>query len=520
MGIAIGIDLGTSNSVVSTVVDGKPVVLADEEGRTIHPSVVAFGYGHGVVVGHRAKQQLAYAPETTVFSAKRLIGRRYASPEVDRIRRMVSWGVAEGPHGDARVRVQGKVYAVQEISAHVLSHMKQVAESATGQSVDACVITVPAYFNDQQRQATRDAAVIAGLNCLRIINEPTAAALAYGFGAGRRQHLAVYDLGGGTFDISVLRLDGDVFEVVSTAGDTFLGGDDFDAAIVDHLLAELKATTGVDLADSHAARARLKEAAERSKRALAQVEAVAVKVPNLGRDARGEPIHLHAKLDQATLERLFLPLIQRTFVVCDDAIGQAGLATRQVDQILLVGGMTRFPLVRDAVGHYFGKQPATWLNPDEVVAIGAAIQAHALTASAGPSGAVLLDVTPQTLGVRTVGGFVEAVIPRNTPIPTSAAKVFHTAHDHQTQVRVQVYQGESRMAADNELLGEFVLDALPAKARGEVKVRITFAIDADGIVRVSAEELTTGRQVDMLIEASSNLTEEEVQAMRFDDIGF
>ncbi len=520
MGISVGIDLGTSNSVVATVQNGRAVVLADPEGRRIHPSYVAFGYGHSVVVGHRAKQQLSYAPENTVFSAKRLMGRRFKSEEVERVRKMVAWGVAEGPHGEARVRVQGKVYSVPEISAHVLAHMKKVAESATGETVDGAVITVPAYFNDQQRQSTRDAATVAGLNCLRIINEPTAAALAYGFNQGRRQHIAVYDLGGGTFDISILRLDDDLFEVISTAGDTFLGGDDFDVLISDHLALQLQTTSGVDVSANHAARTKLKEAAERAKIALTEVEAVEVKVPGLGRDAQGNTLSLQTRLDRHTVQRLVMPLIQRTFVVCDDAIVAAGLSPQQIDQVLLVGGMTRFPLVREAVGHYFSKIAIANLNPDEVVAQGAAIQAYNLTSFSDSPGAVLLDVTPQTLGVRTVGGFVEALIPRNTPIPTEASKVFHTAHDGQVQVRIQIFQGESRMATDNEMLGEFVLDGLRPAPRGEVKVRITFAINADGIVKVSAEDVATGKAVNMLIEASSNLTEQEIKEIQFEDIGF
>jgi molecular chaperone DnaK len=520
VGIAVGIDLGTSNSVVATVRDGEPIVLADEEGRTVHPSVVAFGYGQAVVVGHRARQQLSYAPENTVFSAKRLIGRRFASEEVKRIRRMVGWGVAEGPNGDARIRVQGKVYAVQEISAHVLSHMKRIAEQATGETVDGAVITVPAYFNDHQRQATRDAAQIAGLNCIRIINEPTAAALAYGFGKGRRQHIAVYDLGGGTFDISVLRLDDDIFEVVSTSGDTFLGGDDFDAAIADFLVEEVERTTGVDVSGNKSALTKLREAAERAKRALSQVEAVAIKVPNLGKDDKGNAVGLQTRLDHGILQRVVMPLIQRTFVVCDEALNLAGLTPAQIDKVLLVGGMTRVPLIRDAVGHYFGHDAVAHINPDEVVALGAAIQAKNLTTFEEMPGAVLLDITPQTLGIRTVGGFVEALIPRNTPIPTEASKVFHTAHENQTDVRIQIFQGESRMATDNEMLGEFVLGGLRTAARGEVKVRVTFAIDADGIVKVSAMDLDGGRAVDMLIEASSNLSDDEIQEMKFDDLGF
>ena len=520
MGISVGIDLGTSNSVVATVWDGQAVVLADAEGRSVHPSVIAFGYGNSVVVGAPARQQLAYAPDNTVFSAKRLIGRRFQSEEVDRLRRSVSWGVAEGPRGDARIRVQGKVYAVQEISAHILAHMKTIAEQATGQTVDGAVITVPAYFNDQQRQATRDAANIAGLNCLRIINEPTAAALAYGYGQGHRQHIAVYDLGGGTFDISILRLDDELFEVVSTAGDTFLGGDDFDMVICDHLMAEFQAQTGVDASQNPSARAKLLDASERTKRALSKVPAVAVKVPGLARDDDGNAVGLSTTLDHNIIQKLAMPLIQRTFAVVDEALTQANLTQHQIDAVLLVGGMTRFPLIRQAVGHYFGKELLDHLNPDQVVAQGAAIQAWNLTSFSDAPDAVLLDVTPQTLGIRTVGGFVEPVIARNTPIPTSLTKVFHTAQDEQTEVRVQVFQGESRMSADNDMLGEFVLSGLRPAPRGEVKVDITFALDADGIVTVTAGDRETGNAVDMTIEASSNLTSEEVEEMRFDEIGF
>ena len=520
MGIAVGIDLGTSNSVVAVVRDGEPIVLSDEEGNRIHPSVVAFGYGRSVVVGARARQQLSYAPDSTVSSVKRLVGRRYNSDEVDRIRRQVAWGIAEGPHGDARIRVQGRVLAPQEVSAHVLQYLKKVAEQATGETVDGAVITVPAYFNDLQRQATRDAAQIAGLPCLRIINEPTAAALAYGFGQGRRQHLAVYDLGGGTFDISILRLDDDLFEVISTSGDTFLGGDDFDTVLSDHLAEQARASTGVDFRENPMARARLRDAAEQAKRALAKSEVVEVRVPSLAKDARGEPIHFTSRLELSTVRRLVMPLIQRTFVVCDDAIAQAGLTTRQIDSVLLVGGMTRFPLVREAVQHYFGRPPLDQFNPDEVVAVGAAIQAHSLSSFQQAPGAVLLDVTPQTLGIRTVGGFVEPVIPRNTPIPTEASKIFHTAHDQQTEVRIQVFQGESRMAADNEPLGDFILEKLVAADRGRARVKVSFQVDADGIVNVLAEEESTHNAASIRIEASSNLSRAEVEQMRFDELGF
>ena len=520
MGLAVGIDLGTSNSVVAYYQDGDPRILADVKGNTVHPSVVAFGYGQSNVVGHRARQQLTYAPENTISSVKRLMGRRFDSMEVERMRAMVAWGIAEGPNQDARVRVQGKVYAVPEVSAHVLRHMKQIAEEALGDAVDKAVITVPAYFNDQQRQATRDAATIAGLECLRIINEPTAAALAYGYRKGKRQHVAIYDLGGGTFDISILRIDDDFFEVVSTAGDTFLGGDDFDTAIAEHLLANLRRSTGVDLSGRHVARTKVREAAEAAKRQLASQPSAEIRVPNLARDGSGQPIHLFTTLDRNMLSRLVMPLIQRTFLVVDDALKQAQLTATQIDEVLLVGGMTRLPLIREAVGHYFRRKPLDNINPDEVVALGAAIQAHTLTNTSGTSDAVLLDVTPQSLGVRTVGGFVEQLIPRNTPIPTQAGKVFHTASDNQREVRIQVFQGESRMAEDNDFLGDFVLDGLRAAPRGDIAIRITFSIDTDGIVAVRARDEETGKETDMLLEASSNLARDEVQRLRFDELGF
>jgi len=521
LGIAVGIDLGTSNSVVAIYKDGDVQILTDGDGARLQPSVVAFGYSRKAVVGTRAKQQLTYAPENTIFSAKRLMGRRFKSLEVERMRAMVGWGLAEGPNGDVRIRVQGKLYAVPEISAYVLAHMRQIAEQATGETVDQAVITVPAYFNDQQRQATRDAATIAGLNCLRIINEPTAAALSYGFNKGRRQHIAIYDLGGGTFDISILRIDDDFFEVISTAGDTFLGGDDFDTAIAEYLLSDLHKSTGVDLSSRHVAKTKIRDAAEQAKRALSQNVSTEIRVANLARDSQGQPIHLFTSLDRATFARLVMPLIQRTFLVVDDALTQASLSATQIDEVLLVGGMTRLPIIREAVGHYFRQPPHSDINPDECVAMGAAIQAYTLTHfDTNQDSPVLLDVTPQSLGVRTVGGFVEPLIPRNTSIPTEAFKVFSTATDSQTEVRIQVYQGESRMVEDNDFLGDFVLAGLRPAPRGDIPIRITFAIDANGIVSVTARDDETGQEQEMLIEASSNLTPDEIESLRFDELGF
>jgi len=520
MGVAVGIDLGTSNSCVAAMSAWEPVVFADAEGRRTQPSIVAFGYGKSAVVGWRARRQLLYAPESTVVSAKRLIGRRPSSEEVQRMKAQSAFGITEGEHGDVKVRVQGKLFSPAEISAHVLVHMKKIAEAALGETVDKAVITVPAYFNDNQRQATRDAATIAGLECLRILNEPTAAALAYGFQQGRRQHIAVYDLGGGTFDISILRIDDDFFEVIATAGDTFLGGDDFDYAAADEFLKLFAAKTGLEVGDNRTVKMKLREAAERAKVALSTGDAVEVSVPALYRSPEGKEYDFSATVDRFTYAQWVMPLVQRTFEVCEDAMKAANMSTRQIDHVLLVGGMTRFPLVRDAVQNFFGKPPNAGVNPDEVVAIGAAIQADALTNQTEAATSVLLDVTPQSLGVRTVGGFCEVLIPRNTAIPTESSKVFHTAFDNQAEVRISVFQGESRMADDNELLGEFVLDGLPPMPRGQVRVRVTFEIDNDGIVHVRAVDSAIGQEREIRIEARSGLSPDEVRSARFDDIDF
>ncbi len=521
MGAAIGIDLGTSNSCVAVVVDGEPRVLADDQGNKTQPSVVALGRTGSVVVGHRARRNQIYAPQSTVASAKRLIGRRFDSDTVARIQRNSAFDIVEGPKGDARVKVGDRVLALPEVSAMVLRHMKEIAEKALGETVDQAVITVPAYFNDHQRQATKDAATIAGLQCLRIINEPTSAALAYGFNKSKRQHIVVYDLGGGTFDVSVLRIDDDIFEVVSTAGDTFLGGDDFDYAAAEHLLHQFEQEHGLDIRDNRSAKMKLRSAAERAKVALSTTDMVEIEVPDVVRGPDGQPIGLSTVMTRSDYAGIVNHLVQKTFLTCDDALGQARMSARQIDHVLMVGGMSRAPVIRDAVMHYFNKEPFTGINPDEVVAIGAAIQAHNLTSDDPDAGSsVLVDVTPQSLGIKTAGGFCEILIPRNSPIPTDASKVFHTAQDYQTEVRVSVYQGESRMAGDNEKLGAFVLDRLRAARRGEVRVRIGFEIDTDGLVSVVAEDLDSGTTRDLRIEASSSLTEEEVQEMRFDELGF
>ncbi len=518
MSRAVGIDLGTCNSVVAVVRDGVPVVLADAEGRTLQPSVVAFGYANTVVVGHRARRQALHAPESTVTSAKRLIGRRYNSPEVLRMKAGVGFGILEGDDGTVKIRAQARILAPQEVSAHVLVHMKRLAEAALGEPVTQAVITVPAYFNDSQRQATREAAQLAGLSCLRILNEPTAAALAYGFRKNHKQYVVVYDLGGGTFDVSVLRIDGDFYEVLSTAGDTFLGGDDFDDAVAEKLLAQFEAQVGTSLAGQRAVRLKFRDAAEQAKIGLSTATQVEVSVPAAWRAPDGTEHAFATTLDRGTFTAWVMPLVQRTFAVCDEALRNARLHARQIDHVLLVGGMTRVPVIRDTVQQYFGRVPAEGVDPDAVVAVGAAIQAHALT-DAHADSSVLLDVTPQSLGIRTMGGFCEVLIPRNSAVPTEASKVFHTAFDEQTEVRVAVYQGEGRTVDENTLLGEFVLSDLPALPRGQVRVRITFSLDADGILSVEARDERGGRAHTVRIEACASGvgSHEEVARSRFED---
>ena len=515
MGISVGIDLGTSNSVVAVMKDSGPEVIEDSGGRNLQPSVVALGHGGKPVVGHIARQQLTYAPDTTVASAKRLIGRRYKDSETQRIRSQVAWGVFEGDNGDARIRVQGKIYTAQEISAHILQHMVKLAEESTGEKVESAVITVPAYFNDAQRQATRDAAEIANLKCLRIINEPTAAAMAYGYERNQNQRVVVYDLGGGTFDVSVLHIGDDVIEVISTAGDTFLGGDDFDLAIANHIRNSFEADGAGTIPSNHQTNVRLNHAAEQLKRELSEKDSVSTRLPGLGRTSGGAPVDVEAGLNRTLARSLCMPLIQRSFVVCDDALAQAGLSPAQVDGIVLVGGMTRFPIIKDAVAQYFGEDPIDHINPDEVVACGAAIQAAQLTQISDDPAPILLDVTPQTLGVRTVGDMMDAIIPRNSAIPSTASKVFHTVKDNQTEVRIKVYQGDAREVRSNYLLGEFVLDGLEPGPRGHAKVKVTFKINADGMVDVVATASGTGSSKEMRVESSSNLSRSEVDDLKF-----
>jgi molecular chaperone DnaK len=525
---AIGIDLGTSNSVVSVVKDGVPTVISDEKENRTHPSVVWFAWGRqvegdGILVGARAAHQVMLAPEGGVYSAKRLIGRTIDSLEVQKAREVVPYEILEGPHRDLRIRVHKQVYPLAEISAHVLRYLKALAESYLGEPVEQAVITVPAYFNDSQRQATRDAGRIAGLEVLRIINEPTAAALAYGLGANRDEYAAVYDLGGGTFDISVLRIQGDVFEVVSTAGDTYLGGDDFDAVLVDYIVGQLDDEGKKAVRRSIGAKVRVKRAAEEAKKKLSYEEETTIYVGSLYTKESGEEVHLKTSITRVQFNQMVFPLVKRTFQVCDEALIAAKIEPKDIGAVVMVGGMTRSLIIQEAVDSYFGKSPAAGINPDEVVSVGAAIQAGnllgAMQGKVNPNRSLLIDVTPQSLGIATAGGFVEKIIDRNTSIPTEETRTFATSWDDQQEVKIEVFQGEGRMIEDNQKLGEFILEGLRPAPRGEVKLSVSFEIDANGIVKVTAEDSISRKSRSIRVEASAGLTEQEIEDLRFDQVG-
>ena len=508
----IGIDLGTSNSCVAVVENGQPVVIANRGGYKTTPSMVAITEGGKRLVGHIAKRQAVTNFEHTVHAAKRLIGRKWGSPQMESARNNCSYRIVEGPHDDARIELRGRVYSVPEIAAMILQEMRMVAEDYLGHEVNKCVITVPAYFNDGQRQATKDAGAIAGLDVLRIINEPTAAALAYGFGRDIDRTVAIYDLGGGTFDISIMEISGaGVFKVVSTAGDTFLGGEDFDLRIIQWLVEGFQAEHGTDLRQDRMALQRLKDAAEKVKCELSGVEEAEVNLPFIISNTRNEPLHLQRMLTRSELEKMTRGLCERTVATCRRTLEEAGLDTDEIEDVILVGGMTRMPLVQRAVREFFGREPCKGVHPDEVVALGAAIQGTSLI-SAG-SEMVLLDVTPHTLGIMVVGGYFEELIPLNTTVPTSRSKVFTTTRDHQTAVKILVLQGESQRADENELLGEFVMSGLRRAPAGQVEVEVTFEISADGIVSVRARDLETGAQQSITVTASSGLTPDEIQNM-------
>lgn len=513
MGKAIGIDLGTTNSVVAVVVGGEPVVIPNQEGNRTTPSVVAFTEKGERLVGQIAKRQAITNPENTIFSIKRLMGRKYNSPQVDHAKKRLPYHIVEAPNGDAHVEARGKKYSPPEISAMILQKLKQAAEDYLGETVTEAVITVPAYFDDSQRQATKDAGQIAGLNVLRIINEPTAAALAYGLEKKKEERVAVYDLGGGTFDISVLEIGEGVIEVKSTNGDTYLGGDDFDLRIIDWMVEEFKKEQGIDLKQDKMALQRLKEAAERAKIELSTASETEINLPFVTADATG-PKHLLMKLSRAKFEQLTDDLVQKTIGPCKMALSDAGFSTGNIDEIILVGGQTRAPKVQQAVQEYFGKEPHKGVNPDEVVAVGAAIQAAVLKGEVKE--VLLLDVTPLSLGIETLGGIFTKMIERNTTIPTKKSQIFSTASDNQPAVTIKVYQGEREMASDNKLLGVFELVGIPPAPRGVPQIDVTFDIDANGILHVSAKDLGTGKEQSIRITASSGLTEEEIKRMMRD----
>ncbi len=511
MGRAIGIDLGTTNSCMAVVEGGEPKVIPNVEGERITPSVVAISNTGERLVGRPAKRQAIVNPENTIFSIKRLMGRKYTDPEVQRALKILPYKVDAAPNGDARVWMGGRSYAPPEISAMILQKLKMDAEAYLGEPVTEAVITVPAYFNDAQRQATKAAGEIAGLNVLRIINEPTAASLAYGLDKEGEKTIAVFDLGGGTFDISILEIGEGTFQVKATAGDTFLGGDDFDNRIIEWLVQEFLRETGIDLRQDRVAMQRLKEAAEKAKIELSTLQQTEINLPFIAADASG-PKHLIRTLTRAKLEQMVHDLVERTLGPCRQALEDAGLRPEQVDEVILVGGMTRMPLVIDTVRKFFGKEPHRGVNPDEVVAVGAAIQAGVLKGEVRE--VLLLDVTPLSLGIETLGGLMTVIIPRNTTIPTAKSQIFTTAADNQTSVEIHVLQGERPLAQDNKSLGRFILDGIIPAPRGVPQIEVTFDIDANGILHVSARDKATGREQKMIIQPSTGLTKEEIERMK------
>ncbi|WP_017872746.1 molecular chaperone DnaK [Candidatus Caldatribacterium saccharofermentans] len=506
----IGIDLGTTNSVVAYLEGGQPVIIPNKEGSRLTPSVVAFTKQGEILVGQLAKRQAITNPKNTIFSIKRLMGRRYDDPEVEKARRVLPYEIVPGKHGEACVKVGDRIYTPPEISAMILRKLKEDAEEYLGEKIQEAVITVPAYFNDSQRQATKDAGKIAGLDVKRIINEPTAAALAYGLGKGKEEIIAVYDLGGGTFDISILEIGDGVFEVKATAGDTFLGGDDFDRRLMDYIIEEFRKDTGIDLRGDQMALQRLKEAAEKAKCELSTALQTEINLPFITADATG-PKHLVMTITRAKLEQLTIDLIERTIGPCEQAMRDAGLKPEDIDAVILVGGMTRMPKVQEIVEKIFKREPRRGVNPDEVVAMGAAIQAGVLKGEV--KDVLLLDVTPLSLGIETLGGVFTKIIERNTTIPVSRSQIFTTAADNQTTVEIHVLQGERPMAKDNFSLGRFQLTGIPPAPRGVPQIEVKFDIDADGILHVSAKDLATGKEQAITIKASSGLTKEEIERM-------
>jgi len=508
----IGIDLGTTNSCVAIVENGTPVVIPNRGGYKTTPSMVAVTEAGKRLVGHIAKRQAITNAENTVYAAKRLIGRKWNSPQVKNAVATSSYRIVEGPHNDVRIVLRDKEFSVPEISAMVLQEMKVIAEDYLGEAVSKAVVTVPAYFNDNQRQATKDAGEIAGLDVIRIINEPTAAALSYGFGRNIEKTVAVYDFGGGTFDISILEIGAHgVFKVIATAGDTFLGGEDIDARIIDWLVSGFKEEHTIDLRQDRMALQRLKDAAEKAKCELSSVRETEVNLPFIISSGRNEALHLQRTLTRQTLEELSDDLIERTVDICKQTLEDAKLGKDEIEEVVLVGGMTRMPKIQGAVQAFFEKEPNKGVHPDEVVALGAAIQGAALVDDKQEM--VLLDVTPHALGIMTFGSYFEELIPQNTTVPTNRTKIFTTSRDNQTAVKILVMQGESQRAEENELLGEFILTGLRRAAKGQVEVEVTFEINADGIVSVRAKDLETGLEQSIQVTATSGLTRDEIKSM-------
>jgi len=508
----IGIDLGTTNSCVAIVENGTPVVIPNRGGYKTTPSMVAVTEAGKRLVGHIAKRQAITNAENTVYAAKRLIGRKWNSPQVKNAVATSSYRIVEGPHNDVRIVLRDKEFSVPEISAMVLQEMKVIAEDYLGETVSKAVVTVPAYFNDNQRQATKDAGEIAGLDVIRIINEPTAAALSYGFGRNIEKTVAVYDFGGGTFDISILEIGAHgVFKVIATAGDTFLGGEDVDARIIDWLVSGFKEEHGIDLRQDRMALQRLKDAAEKAKCELSSVRETEVNLPFIISSGRNEALHLQRTLTRQTLEELSDDLIERTVDICKQTLEDAKLGKDEVEEVVLVGGMTRMPKIQQSVQSFFEKEPNKGVHPDEVVALGAAIQGAALVDDKQEM--VLLDVTPHALGIMTFGSYFEELIPQNTTVPTHRTKIFTTSRDNQTAVKILVMQGESQRAEENELLGEFILTGLRRAPKGQIEIEVTFEINADGIVSVRAKDLETGLEQSIQVTATSGLTKDEIKSM-------
>ncbi len=515
----LGIDLGTTYSCVAVVEDGVPLVIANKGGYRTTPSVVAITESGRRLVGHLAKRQAVTNPRNTVYASKRFIGRKWNNEGVQAILHNVPFGLAEGPHNDIRIKLRDQEYSLPEISAMILTEMKRIADEHLGISCDRAVITVPAYFNDGQRQATKDAGRIAGMDVLRIINEPTAAALAFGFGKKIEKRVAIFDLGGGTFDISILEIGNGVFEVIVTAGDTFLGGEDFDQRLVDWLISSFTKEHGVDIRSDPMALQRIKDTAEKAKCEFSLQREVEINLPFLYTTGKKKTLHFQKMLKRDKLEELTMDLVERSLVICEKTLRDSGLEAGDISEVIMVGGQSRMPLVHRRVAKFFGREPSRNVHPDEVVALGAAIQGYALVTKQPEqkSETLLLDVTPHSLGIMIVGGYFQVLLERNTTVPTSTTHIFTTVKDGQTTVKIMVFQGESKLAQENDLLGEFILTGLAHAPRGKVEVEVTFEISADGIVSVSAKDLETGRRQSIVVTAGSGLEEEEIQQMAEDN---